>query len=69
MKRTQRFERRLADAKVGNEVEVLKTYKHEIEVQKARQMASKNSFIITCCQQEIDQLKDERDAIEAEVVG
>ena len=69
MKRTQRFERRLMDAQGGNEIEVLKTYKHEIEVQRTRQMASKNGFIKTCCQQEIDQLKAEHDAIEMEVAG
>ena len=59
MKRTQRFERRLKDAQGGN----------EIELQKTRQMASKNGFVRTCCQQEIDQLTVERDAIEMEVVG
>lgn len=69
MKRTQRFERRLKDAQDGNEIEVLKTYKHEIELQKTRQMASKNGFVRTCCQQEIDQLKAEHDVIEMEVVG
>ena len=69
MKRTQRFERRLADAKGGNEIEVMKTYKHEIRQQEVRRDASKNGFVRTCCQQEIDQLKAEKDAIEMEVVG
>ena len=69
MKQTKRFERRLKDAQEGNEIEVLKTYKHEIELQKTRQNASKNGFVRTCCQQEIDQLKDEMAAIEMEVVG
>ncbi|MBR1479242.1 MAG: hypothetical protein IJ608_14980 [Lachnospiraceae bacterium] len=69
MKRTQRFERRLKDAQDGNEIEVLKTYKHEIELQRTRQQASKNGFIRTACQQEIDQLTAEKDAIEMEVVG
>ena len=36
MKHTQRFERRLRDAQGGNEIEVLKTYKHEIEMQRTR---------------------------------
>lgn len=31
--------------------------------------ASHNGFVRTCCQQEIDQLRAEKDAIEAEVVG
>ena len=69
MKRTQRFERRLAEAKDGNEIEVLKTYKHEIELQRTRQMASKNGFVRTCCQQEIDQLTEEKNRIEKEVIG
>ena len=69
MKRTQRFERRLAEAKDGNEIEVLKTYKREIELQRTRQMASKNGFVRTCCQQEIDQLTAEKNGIEQEVAG
>ena len=69
MKGTQRFERRLKDAKEGNEIEVIKTYKQEIEKQRTRMNASKNGFVRTCCQQEIDQLRDEMGAIEMEVVG
>ena len=69
MKRTQRFERRLKDAREGNEIEVLQTYKHEIEMQRTRMNASHNSFVRTCCKQEIDQLKAEHDAIEMEVAG
>ena len=69
MKRTQRFERRLKDAQDGNEIEILKTYKQEIREQEIRRDASENGFIRTCCQQEIDQLKAEMDAIEMEVVG
>ncbi len=69
MKRTQRFERRLKDAQEGNEIEILKTYKQEIRQLEIRRDASKNGFIKTCCQQEIDQLKAEKDAIEMEVVG
>lgn len=69
MKRTQRFESRLKDAQEGNEIEVMKTYKREIREQEIRRDASKNGFVRTCCQQEVDQLKAEKDAIEAEVVG
>ena len=69
MKRTQRFERRLKDAQEGNEIEILKTYKREIEMQRTRMNASGNAFVRTCCQQEIDRLKSEKDAIEEEVVG
>ena len=69
MKRTQRFERRLREAQEGNEIEVLKTYKREIEMERTRQMASRNGFVRTCCQQQIDQLAAEKDAIEMEVAG
>ena len=43
--------------------------KQEIEKQRIRMNASKNGFVRTCCQQEIDQLRDEMEAIEMEVVG
>ena len=69
MKRTQRFERRLKDAREGNEIEVLQTYKREIEMQRTRMNASHNGFVRSCCKQEIDQLKAEHDAIEMEVAG
>ena len=69
MKKTQRYERRLAAAREGDEVSVLQTYKQEIEMQKTRRDASKNGFVKTCCQQEINQLRVEKEAIEAEVIG
>ena len=69
MKRTQRFERRLKDVQEGNEIEVLETYEREIEMERTRMNATKNGFIKTCCMQEIDELKSEKDAIEVEVVG
>lgn len=69
MKKTQRYERRLAAAREGDEISVLQTYKQEIEVQRMRMNASHNGFVRTCCQQEIDQLKAEKEAIEAEVIG
>ena len=68
MKKTQRYERRLAAAR-EDATEVMKTYKREIEMQKARMNASHNSFIRTCCLQEINQLRAEKDAIDAEVIG
>lgn len=68
MKKTQRYERRLAVAR-EDAIEVMKTYKREIEAQRTRMNSSHNGFIRTCCQQQIDQLKAEKDAIEAEVVG
>ena len=69
MKRTQRFERNLADAQNGNDIEVLKAYDQRIREQKTRQNASRNAFVRTCCQQEIEQLTAERNAIEYAVVG
>ena len=69
MKKTQRYERRLAAAREGDEVSVLQTYKQEIDMQKTRRDASKNGFVRTCCQQEINQLRAEKEAIEAEVIG
>ena len=68
MKKTQRYERRLAAAR-EDAIEVMKTYKQEIREQEIRRDASKNGFVKTCCQQEIDQLRAEKEAIEAEVIG
>ena len=68
MKKTLRYEKRLEAAR-EDAIEVMKTYKREIELERTRMNASKNGFIRTCCQQNIDQLKAEKDAIEAEVVG
>ena len=68
MKKTQRFERRLAEAR-EDAVEVMKTYKREIELEQTRMNASKNGFIRTCCQQNIDQLMAEKRAIEEVTVG
>ena len=68
MKKTQRYEKRLVAAR---EIcrEVMETYKREIELERVRMNASKNGFVRTCCQQNIDQLKAEKEAIEMEVVG
>ena len=68
MKRTQRYERRLAAAR-EDAIEVIKTYKHEIELERTRMNASHNGFVRQCCQQSIDQLTVEKNAIEAEVIG
>ena len=64
-----RYERRLAAARNGNEIEVLKTYKHEIEIQRTRKNSSTNGFIRQCCAQEIRTLTNERDRIERATVG
>ncbi len=64
-----RYERNLKDAQEGNEIEVLKAYDQKIKEQRTRQNASKNGFIRTACQQEIDRLMDERNRIEMAVAG
>ena len=69
MKKTQRYERRLVEAREGDLISVLTEYKTEIEREKARQNASHNAFVKTCCQQTIDQLMAEKRAIEEELVG
>lgn len=68
MKKTLRYEKRLAAAREDCR-EVMECYKREIELQRVRRDATKNGFIKTCCQQEIDQLTVEKNAIEEEVVG
>ena len=65
---TQRFERRLKEAR-EDAIGVMKVYWEEIEAQRVRMKASKNGFVRQCCQQEIDQLTEEKRMIEAEVVG
>ena len=69
MKKTQRYERRLAEAREGDLIKVLTEYKAEIAREKVRQNASHNAFVKTCCQQTIDQLMAEKRAIEEAVVG
>ncbi len=64
MKHTARFERRMQDAR-AELVEVMKTYKKEIAQETARRNGTRNSFVKACCQQNIDQLTAERDAIDA----
>ena len=68
MKKTQRYERRLAEAR-EDAVGVMKFYKTEIEAQRDRVGASHNGFVRQCCQQEIDQLMAEKRAIEEVTVG
>ncbi len=68
MKKTQRYERRLAAAREDC-IGVMQTYKAEIEKERTRMNASHNGFVRTCCQQTIDQLTAEKRAIEEAVVG
>jgi len=68
MKKTQRYEKRLAEAR-EDAIGIMEQYKAEIAREKARQNASHNGFVRTCCQQTIDQLTAEKRAIEEAVVG
>ena len=68
MKKTQRYERRLAEAR-ENAIGIMEQYKAEIEREMTRRNSSHNSFVKTCCQQTIDRLMAERRAIEEELVG
>ena len=68
MKKTQRYERQLAEAR-EDAIGIMEQYKAEIARETARQNASHNGFVRTCCQQTIDQLMAEKKAIEEELVG
>ncbi len=68
MKKTQRFEKRLAAAREDAR-EVMETYKRDIEHEQTRMKASKNGFVRQCCQQTFDQLTAEKNAIDMEVMG
>ena len=69
MKRTQRYENRVREAREGDLILVMRWYSEEIEKEKARQRSSRNGFVRECCQQNIDQLSAEKRAIEEELVG
>ena len=68
MKKTQRYEKRLAAAR-EDAIGVMERYKAEIAREKVRQNASHNAFVKTCCQQTIDQLMAEKRGIEEKLVG
>jgi len=69
MKRTQRYENRVREAREGDLILVMRWYSEEIEKERSRQRASRNGFVRECCQQNIDQLSAEKRAIEEELVG
>ena len=58
-----RFERDLKEALEGNEIEVLKRRKAEIDRLTAEGKACKNSFRLTCIAQEVVRLTKEYNAI------
>ena len=53
------YKARLELAKAGEETAVISEYKHEIRVQRARQEATDNGFIKTCCEDEIKRISKE----------
>ena len=69
MKKTQRYENRVREAREGDLILVMRWYSEEIEKERMRQRTSRNGFVKTCCQQSIDQLSAEKQAIEEELVG
>ena len=71
MKTTQRFERNLKKAELTREgfQEVMREYNLKIREQITRRKTTKNAFIMTCAQQEINQLTAERDEIDALLAG
>ena len=69
MKKTQRYENRVREAREGDLILVMRWYSEEIEKERSSQRSSRNRFIRECCQQTIDQLTAEKRAIEEELVG
>ena len=64
-----RYERRRNEAKAGYASMVVTDYDKDIRAQKDRQNHTKNRFVWTCCQQEIDSLRAEKTRIEDEFIG
>ena len=69
MKKTQRYENRVREAREGDLILVMRWYSEEIEKERSRQRSSRNGFVRECCQHTIDQLSAEKRAIEEELVG
>ena len=64
-----RLERRMQEAREGNEREVLEQYNREIARERERRSHSRNAFVRQCCEQSIERLTRERREIEAAVIG
>ena len=60
-----RLERRMQEAREGNEREVLEKYNKEIEAERNRKAHSRNAFVRQCCDQQIVRLVSEKRQIEA----
>ena len=64
-----RLERRMQEAREGNEREVLEKYNREIARERERRNHSRNAFVRQCCDQQIARLTQEKNQIEASVIG
>ena len=64
-----RLERRMQEARKGNEREVLEKYNAEIEAERNRKAHSRNAFVRQCCDQAISRLRAEKNQIEAAFIG
>ena len=64
-----RLERRMQEAREGNEREVLEKYNKEIEAERNRKAHSRNAFVRQCCDQAIERLTREKREIEAATIG
>ena len=63
-----RLERRMQEAREGNEREVLEKYNAEIVAERTRQARSRNAFVWQCCNQAIERLTREKRQIEAATI-
>lgn len=64
-----RLERRMQEAREGNEREVLEKYNREIAAERERKNHSHNAFVRQCCDQQISRLINEKREIEAAIIG
>ena len=64
-----RLERRMQEAREGNEREVLEKYNKEIKAERNRKAHSRNAFVRQCCDQAISRLRAEKSQIEAAIIG
>ena len=64
-----RLDRRMQEAREGNEREVLEKYNREITAERERKNHSYNAFVQQCCDQQISRLINEKREIEAAIIG
>ena len=64
-----RLERRMQEAREGNEREVLENYNREIARERERRNHSRNAFVRQCCDQAISRLMAEKNQIETAIIG